>query len=108
MGFCLLNSIAIAATHALSLGAEKVLVIDFDVHHGNGTQEIFYENERVAFFSSHRFPFYPGSGERAETGSDPASASQATCQSRLARLPTRRSRPLNGRSVNSPIEFGPS
>ena len=71
MGFCLLNSIAIAATHALSLGAEKVLVIDFDVHHGNGTQEIFYENERVAFFSSHRFPFYPGSGERAETGSGP-------------------------------------
>ena len=71
MGFCLLNSIAIAAAHAVSLGAERVLIVDFDVHHGNGTQEIFYDQERVAFFSVHRFPFYPGTGNRDETGTGP-------------------------------------
>lgn len=69
MGFCLINSIAVAAQHLRSLGAERLLIIDFDVHHGNGTQEIFYEDESVAFFSSHRFPFYPGTGSLEETGS---------------------------------------
>lgn len=69
MGFCLINSIAVAAHHVLSLGAERILIVDFDVHHGNGTQEIFYENEQVAFFSVHRYPFYPGTGSREETGS---------------------------------------
>ena len=70
MGFCLLNSVAIAAEVALQeYQLNRLLVIDWDVHHGNGTQDIFWESERVGFFSVHRFPFYPGSGSREETGS---------------------------------------
>ena len=72
MGFCLLNNVAIAARHACrTLGLDRVLIVDWDVHHGNGTQEIFYSDERVCFFSVHRSPFYPGTGEREETGSGP-------------------------------------
>jgi acetoin utilization deacetylase AcuC-like enzyme len=69
MGFCLFGNIAVAAAHALEaheLG--RVLIVDFDVHHGNGTQEIFYEEPRVAFLSIHRYPFYPGTGAASETG----------------------------------------
>jgi acetoin utilization deacetylase AcuC-like enzyme len=70
MGFCLYGSVAVAAAHAVSsLGVARVLVVDWDVHHGNGTQEIFYEDPRVAFLSIHRYPFYPGSGAAGETGS---------------------------------------
>lgn len=69
MGFCLLNNIAIAARYALQHGGlDRVLIIDWDVHHGNGTQDVFWEDSRVAFYSSHRFPFYPGSGRKDETG----------------------------------------
>lgn len=69
MGFCLFNNIAVAARYAIkSLGLNRVLIVDWDVHHGNGTQDIFYEDEQVYFFSSHRFPFYPGSGAANETG----------------------------------------
>ncbi|GAC1306987.1 MAG: histone deacetylase family protein [Isosphaeraceae bacterium] len=69
MGFCFFNSIAVAARHATEkLGLERVLIVDWDVHHGNGTQEIFYDDPRVAFFSIHRFPFYPGTGREDETG----------------------------------------
>lgn len=69
MGFCLFNHIAVGARHATeALGLERVLVVDWDVHHGNGTQESFYESEQIAFFSIHRWPFYPGSGTSEETG----------------------------------------
>jgi acetoin utilization deacetylase AcuC-like enzyme len=69
MGFCLFDNVAVAAAHARDrLGIDRTLIVDFDVHHGNGTQQIFYEDERVVFFSIHRFPFYPGSGAKDETG----------------------------------------
>jgi acetoin utilization deacetylase AcuC-like enzyme len=68
MGFCLLNNVAVAAAHARARGAERVLVLDFDVHHGNGTQEMFYADPEILFVSLHQFPFYPGSGAITETG----------------------------------------
>lgn len=69
MGFCLLNNIAVAARHAVEAhGLERVLIVDWDVHHGNGTQETFYTDPRVAMLSIHRFPFYPGTGGADETG----------------------------------------
>ena len=70
MGFCLFNHIAVGAKHATDgLGVDRVLVVDWDVHHGNGTQESFYEEENLGFFSIHRAPFYPGTGKPSETGS---------------------------------------
>jgi acetoin utilization deacetylase AcuC-like enzyme len=70
MGFCLFNNIAIAARVLLdSSDIERVLIVDWDVHHGNGTQNIFYEDPRVLYASLHRYPFYPGSGAVRETGS---------------------------------------
>jgi acetoin utilization deacetylase AcuC-like enzyme len=68
MGFCLFNNIALAARTAQRQGAERVLIIDWDVHHGNGTQDAFYDDERVTFLSLHRYPFYPGTGLASETG----------------------------------------
>jgi len=68
MGFCLFNHAAIAAQAALASGVERVLIVDWDVHHGNGTQAIFYDDPRVGFFSVHRWPFYPGTGQADETG----------------------------------------
>ena len=70
MGFCLLGNAAIAARTAVEkFGLQRVLIVDWDVHHGNGTQDVFYEDSRVGFFSSHRFPFYPGTGRKSEIGS---------------------------------------
>ncbi|MEM7158829.1 MAG: histone deacetylase [Myxococcota bacterium] len=69
MGFCFLNNVAIAAEHALARPEiERVMVIDWDVHHGNGTQNAFYGRRDVLFASSHQFPFYPGTGALAEEG----------------------------------------
>ena len=69
MGFCLFNSIAIAAKHACAAhGAERVAVIDFDVHHGNGTQDIFWSDKNLFYGSTHQMPLYPGTGALSETG----------------------------------------
>lgn len=73
MGFCLFNNVAIAALHALEqTDVERVAIIDFDVHHGNGTQDVFYEDPRALYFSMHQFPFYPGTGNWDETGAGAA------------------------------------
>jgi acetoin utilization deacetylase AcuC-like enzyme len=69
MGFCLFNNIALAAQRAIDRhGLDRILIVDWDVHHGNGTQDIFYSDPRVMFFSIHRYPFYPGTGAADETG----------------------------------------
>src|SRR5262249_14191749 len=70
MGFCLFNNVAVAARYAQQKYAEieKVAIIDWDVHHGNGTQGIFYDDPTVFFFSSHQYPWYPGTGSRGEKG----------------------------------------
>jgi acetoin utilization deacetylase AcuC-like enzyme len=68
MGFCLLNNVAVAAAHARSRGLRRVAVVDWDVHHGNGTQEMFWQDPSVLYLSTHQFPFYPGSGDVDEVG----------------------------------------
>ncbi len=69
MGFCIFNNIAIAAKYAQNTyDCRRIAVIDFDVHHGNGTQSAFYESEDLFFASTHQFPYYPGSGDRTEKG----------------------------------------
>ncbi len=68
MGFCLFNSVAVGAAHALARGIERVAIVDFDVHHGNGTQDIFWDDARVMYASTHQWPLYPGTGARSETG----------------------------------------
>ncbi len=68
-GFCLFNNIAIGAHYALQqYGLERILIIDWDLHHGNGTQHSFYHDQRVLFFSTHQYPYYPGSGSVVEVG----------------------------------------
>ena len=87
MGFCLFNNIAVGArTATAELGLNNVLIVDWDVHHGNGTQDAFWRDGQVGFFSIHRWPFYPGTGDVTETGSGPGL----------------------GRIVNLPVEFGTS
>src|SRR4029450_13039295 len=70
MGFCLFNNVGVAARYAQNkyTEIERVAIIDWDVHHGNGTQGIFYDDPTVYFFSMHQYPWYPGSGSRGETG----------------------------------------
>ncbi len=69
MGFCLFNSIAVAARHGMARhGIERVAIVDFDVHHGNGTQDIFWSDKSVLYASTHQMPWYPGTGALSETG----------------------------------------
>ena len=68
MGFCLYGNVAVGAAHARARGAARVAIVDYDVHHGNGTQAAFYDDPTVLFVSSHQFPFYPGTGAADETG----------------------------------------
>lgn len=84
MGFCLYNSIAVGAAYARSRGVERVAIVDYDVHHGNGTQAIFDEDPSVLFVSSHQYPFYPGTGAASEVGRGAG----------------------RGRTVNLPLEVG--
>ena len=71
MGFCIFNNVAIAAKYALEKhGLERVMIIDYDVHHGNGTQDMFYTDPRVLYFSVHQAPFYPGTGHSGECGEE--------------------------------------
>jgi acetoin utilization deacetylase AcuC-like enzyme len=85
MGFCLFNNIAVGARYAQRKhGLERVLIVDWDVHHGNGTQDIFYEDGSVLFFSTHQYPWYPGTGAAEETGEGKGA----------------------GRTINCPLEAG--
>jgi acetoin utilization deacetylase AcuC-like enzyme len=68
MGFCLFNNVAVAAAHARAQGAARVAIVDYDVHHGNGTQHIFEADPAVLYVSTHQFPYYPGTGAAHETG----------------------------------------
>ena len=69
MGFCIYNNIAVGAQYLITTYKyKKIAIIDFDVHHGNGTQDIFYENEKVLYISTHQYPYYPGSGNENEKG----------------------------------------
>jgi len=69
MGFCIFNNVAVAAKFALNkFSLDRVLIADFDVHHGNGTQDAFYADPKVLYFSTHQYPFYPGTGWMDETG----------------------------------------
>lgn len=70
MGFCLFNNVAVAAAHARTKGASRIAIVDYDVHHGNGTQQIFEADPNVLYISLHQFPFYPGTGASGEVGRD--------------------------------------
>lgn len=84
MGFCLLNNVAVAAAHARTLGARRIAIVDYDVHHGNGTQHIFDRDPGVLYVSTHQYPYYPGTGAADEVGEGPGA----------------------GTTVNLPLEVG--
>jgi acetoin utilization deacetylase AcuC-like enzyme len=75
MGFCLINNVAVAAAAARAAGAARVAIVDWDVHHGNGTQDIFWKDPNVLYLSVHQFPYYPGTGAPTEIGGDGARGS---------------------------------
>ncbi len=80
MGFCLFNNIAIAARYAQQqYGLERILIADWDVHHGNGTQDIFYDDVSVFFFSTHQSPWYPGTGDERERGEGEGDGATMNC-----------------------------
>ena len=80
MGFCLFNNIAIAARYAQrKYGVERVLIADWDVHHGNGTQDIFYADPSVFFFSTHQSPWYPGTGDARDRGENQGNGTTMNC-----------------------------
>ena len=86
MGFCLFNNVAVAARTAVrDLGLNRVLIVDWDVHHGNGTQAIFWDDPQVGFLSIHRWPFYPGTGAATKPARATRWAPRPTCRSSLAR-----------------------
>ncbi len=70
MGFCLYNNVAVASAYALTRGIQRVALVDFDVHHGNGSQWMFYDDPRVLYISTHQYPFYPGTGAADDVGRD--------------------------------------
>jgi len=80
MGFCIFNNVAVGARYAQrKYGLSKILIIDWDVHHGNGTQDIFYRDASVFFFSTHQYPWYPGTGRADETGTDAGQGTTLNC-----------------------------
>jgi len=80
MGFCLFNNVAIAAQFALArMGMERILILDWDLHHGNGTQNSFYETSKVLYFSTHQYPFYPGTGALIEIGEEEGEGYTLNC-----------------------------
>ena len=83
MGFCLFNNVAVAARYAqIKYDIGKIAIIDWDVHHGNGTQEIFYEDPSVFYFSTHQYPFFPGTGARSERGNGKGTGYTLNCPMR--------------------------
>lgn len=107
MGFCLYNNAAVAAAHALARGSGRVAVVDYDVHHGNGIQWIFYDDPRVLYVSTHQYPFYPGTGAADDVGRGPGAG--ATVNVPLAAGAGDADLDLVFREVVLPIlgEFGP-